>query len=1060
MNSDNPAFSAANGPTAPNPGRTDAGWDGLFCTTGVNRYLSDEDLDAMKNGVRRFAEGSVVMMKALDELGKLHPLICGAVIAFKVVINLELKRRENNGKVVALHVQMHDTMSVLMQLQHIQDVDQVLPDGSCIQGRLRTVLQDLETDIKMCGNICDKYMKKSTIAKIVKASIYEQRLADCALAFAQRRRDLELAMGIHTLIGVESANRSLLMQTNSMHTMDDKLNMLLLFRQLDTPNDKELMQFVEARGGAQACLENDQILVELQSKLSTVRVNSDSMQQPKQSLDKLKKELNEDIDTALEENMIQFERKMKMQGEQLEALFRSESDRIIDAIHAGSYDRLIDQDLKDLWKEMGWRGSVKARHFALCLYDFLSERYQNDEPRKTGASQCSAEMLSNCSTSTSPRLQDFCQDRRAMILQCIQISYAHPIIECIDRNGSGFISIREANTFVNERPPGWSLPDWVAYWAVAWPTSVLDYRRRILIVVQRMFQSLTKCLYMNRVLLDDYLENSAFRVLELVLRDVQAIEDCPTLTPRLESLLRERVDRLRVNIRRMAFNLDAPETVRLVVAEGGPIEQYFFPMLFLVLERHLQIFRLAESHILNPDELSMPLVTLATLCDMMCRRVRDLQVIFTQTSADPSFKFRSFASGMFHGLSKPSPSFLIGNCYSLEYYDDGADLSTPPQENTMNADACSLEADGPGLGTTTGDHTDILCFGTEQKYRCSAFESERSTGTSLAHQTDSVDTTWPACLDGTWVGYRTFNFLDPDARLQPSEGMVAFRLTFDPCAGTISGTGNSHYGSSKISGTCKEWDVGFINEYHDPARGTFKLNWNGKYDSSKDIISGEWSYIDVDQPPVAAGGTFYLRRTVPSNLQFLGPNPVLTNARQRWRYACDAVLHQARQRLWSWSVFKRVFDTRKRLVDLNFRRMLRRMRRLAPELISEEELCEVEGMQRTTVPAEGEFCISIAETRTRMLVFHDNAYCDACGLDIVGPRFMCLRCRLPEQRKSIDLCHPCFIAGKDISRTPFVHSASHDVVRASRLVHEKDKLGVMDGLQAALERKRDRKSVV
>lgn len=178
-------------------------------------------------------------------------------------------------------------------------------------------------------------------------------------------------MGIHTLIGVESANRSLLMQTNSMHTMDDKLNMLLLFRQLDTPNDKELMQFVEARGGAQACLENDQILVELQSKLSTVRVNSDSMQQPKQSLDKLKKELNEDIDTALEENMIQFERKMKMQGEQLEALFRSESDRIIDAIHAGSYDRLIDQvsgceclcvelhlmciyfqDLKDLWKEM------------------------------------------------------------------------------------------------------------------------------------------------------------------------------------------------------------------------------------------------------------------------------------------------------------------------------------------------------------------------------------------------------------------------------------------------------------------------------------------------------------------------------------------------------------------------------------------------------------------------------------------------------------------------------------------------------------------------------------
>ena len=37
------------------------------------------------------------------------------------------------------------------------------------------------------------------------------------------------------------------------------------------------------------------------------------------------------------------------------------------------------------------------------------------------------------------------------------------IVLAIDRDGSGFVRISEANTFTNGIPKGWSLPQWCAY---------------------------------------------------------------------------------------------------------------------------------------------------------------------------------------------------------------------------------------------------------------------------------------------------------------------------------------------------------------------------------------------------------------------------------------------------------------------------------------------------------------------------------------------------------------------------------------------------------------------
>jgi hypothetical protein len=73
------------------------------------------DIDAIESNISGWAESSKVLMGALDGIAAIHPVIGVVVLAFKAVVTLEMKRRDNDKKVVALHLQMQETMSVLLQ---------------------------------------------------------------------------------------------------------------------------------------------------------------------------------------------------------------------------------------------------------------------------------------------------------------------------------------------------------------------------------------------------------------------------------------------------------------------------------------------------------------------------------------------------------------------------------------------------------------------------------------------------------------------------------------------------------------------------------------------------------------------------------------------------------------------------------------------------------------------------------------------------------------------------------------------------------------------------------
>lgn len=174
---------------------------------------------------------------------------------------------------------------------------------------------------------------------------------------------------------MDFANEKLDNQERRLSSIEEKLNMMLLFRKLDSPRERDVQSFLDDNGGAKACLYNDALLEELVFKSGDSLTRLSGHEGGRRSNDlpeirkKLSKELQEDIDEALSRNMIPFERKLDIQGKQLTEAIQQESNHIISTLLSGAHDRIIDpvihsfhlfkletkksfQVLQKIWKDM------------------------------------------------------------------------------------------------------------------------------------------------------------------------------------------------------------------------------------------------------------------------------------------------------------------------------------------------------------------------------------------------------------------------------------------------------------------------------------------------------------------------------------------------------------------------------------------------------------------------------------------------------------------------------------------------------------------------------------
>ncbi len=144
-----------------------------------------------------------------------------AVLAFKTVYTMEQTRRDNDKKVVSLHIGMKNMMGSLLlcvnssiqpniltsrSLNSMENDNLIAPDGTNVEDRLKPLVEQTADDIKACSNVCDAYMKKRPLAKVLLCSLWDAKLLVFAELLATRRQEFEFELTRHTSQGVDKAN--------------------------------------------------------------------------------------------------------------------------------------------------------------------------------------------------------------------------------------------------------------------------------------------------------------------------------------------------------------------------------------------------------------------------------------------------------------------------------------------------------------------------------------------------------------------------------------------------------------------------------------------------------------------------------------------------------------------------------------------------------------------------------------------------------------------------------------------------------------------------------------
>ena len=103
------------------------------------------------------------------------------------------------------------------------------PGGVILKDRLKSLAERTADDIKLCSNVCDTYVKKRLLAKVILASVWDAKLLGFVQLFNDRRREFEFELSIHTSQGIDRANDKLDIVGHETHVLHEKSSFITIF---------------------------------------------------------------------------------------------------------------------------------------------------------------------------------------------------------------------------------------------------------------------------------------------------------------------------------------------------------------------------------------------------------------------------------------------------------------------------------------------------------------------------------------------------------------------------------------------------------------------------------------------------------------------------------------------------------------------------------------------------------------------------------------------------------------------------------------------------------------
>ncbi|KAJ2916923.1 hypothetical protein MD484_g3503, partial [Candolleomyces efflorescens] len=774
-----------------------------------------------------FLENSKMILHGLQFLSEIHPAISVAVGAFAAVIKIELIRRDNNAKAMGVKLQMQNLMCTLYQIRNLRTERHDFTTSA----RLANMMSIIAEEIKACGSDLSYYQDKKLISRLIHAQFFEQRLASHITTFAERRSELELLIASYTAGRVHDT-------AEIVSRVEFKVDSLLSFlHRLETPREKEAVRFIETNGGIENCFQHDGLLEELLFKTGE-HIDELSEEETKKLKSQLAKELTENVEELLKKNMANFEGMLRIQNNNIQHMAHAVENSTSQIMKLSSEITMMFPGMKKhvLLTDRGLRQSVKAKKFVLTFKDYHIRMNPPKAPTILATPNIQIVELPPSTDLESSQLKQVNEADTLLLgadleremtedewaLEYIDVVHLDPIVEAIDDDFSGFISIHEANRFAVARPKGWSLLRWFAYWAAGWAISVKRYKEQIYDLVQEIFKARLDVLPCNRTIVADYLESSAFQSLDSLLRSTQPhVGEYDAKDGKLKELISnldgQQEERLLSNLKDLKYNVSSTDKVTLVTGPGR-IERFAFPLIYLLLKHHLHVIRLASQYRLCSIELTAHSTSLLNVLDSLRHRADNLEAIFRQKSRSIHDQFEKFSFGMFERFNSSEPYAVKNNSMLASDYHESSQ-SHPDETSAENTESSPspeskpvpssksvlTEADKEALKYLVQDldhEEDRPDWDPDQQTILNDF-SLPSPSSSPVGGSQSLLTS----LSGTWSGrmYRDRKYV-----MQKDVALFRFDLPQEPAATEFEGVFEGWSASGKLKGSI---------EWGDPVKG-------------------------------------------------------------------------------------------------------------------------------------------------------------------------------------------------------------------------------------------------
>ncbi|OCH84777.1 hypothetical protein OBBRIDRAFT_375996 [Obba rivulosa] len=631
------------------------------------------------------------VIKLLDKVADLHHAAAAALFIVKGVLELYKARRDNDRRVQTLFVQMCEIGSILGELRK-RKVLSVL-----ILSKVNQLAQDMEK----CGKTCVAYGETRPITKFLLAGVWTSRLLNFLDLFKTRRSELQDVLAVDANKQLDSINQSLRKTESVLKQMDLRMKDVASVFLKEFPSVREValreqLQNVKLGPGTNV----DSILKALLQEESKGDADLVDVKITPRRMDILKAELLEGVDAAVERMGDGFVRNLQaIVTKQLQQLTKEQTEELTRTMkHEGdtlfyrfttvlnlSYEMIRHPILQDIWKLMSYTGQVEAHKFVEAMRNYLNRNLV--EVNQAGASDNGSEPIG--------------EDDWA--LRYVGPEWQQRIIEAIDDDGSGEITIVELNRFADGLPSNlkWSLSHWLAYWSIGWHMTTTVYVFKIRSLLAQMLDLLPSLLPQNRNAADQLFRSAWLQLFPLIV-SLQTCQVDSALHQRFATYVTDEENRIRENLRKVDHNLRTSDTLRVHVIGLGRIEKYIFPLVYLLLAKQLEILQMARYTALSDDMFEICANSLEICIGEVRSRRSDLSVFFRiqEHRVDQDSRFETYACGLFRHFHQEKDLWTAKKveAYRMSASDGSYSLSSViVGEDTMLGEASDSLVMVPGL---------------------------------------------------------------------------------------------------------------------------------------------------------------------------------------------------------------------------------------------------------------------------------------------------------------------------------------------------------------------------